>query len=199
MIRKAFKFEPAAIPPFLSLNISVSFISNVVEDSTYIGSEFGRIYSWPGSGYGSYLPTHSGKNDKLEAFLRKYRYVHVQYVIEKMSPWLIIKLHKLYRLFWQKGRIPPQTRPKRSGSDRICHNIDGRWWSIWSLTFRASNPDPDRIRLRSGQFDLDPGPGMQKLPTKVEIFGEISCFEVLDALFWELRVSLVTLMSFMEA
>jgi hypothetical protein len=39
---------------------------------------------------------------------------------------------------------------------------------------------------------LDPDPRRQKWPTKVEIFFEISCFEVLDILFWELKASFVT-------
>ncbi len=57
--------------------------------------------------------------------------------------------------------------------------------------YRASDPDPYRIRIQSGQWirlrihiqNPDPDPGGQKLPTKVEKNLEISCFEVLDVLF----------------
>ncbi len=49
----------------------------------------------------------------------------------------------------------------------------------------VSDPDPDWIRIQSGQWIRirirDPDPGRQKLPAKVE---KISFFEVLDVLFW---------------
>ncbi len=71
----------------------------------------------------------------------------------------------------------------------------------------VSDPDPDLywIQIQSGQWiririrnpDLDPeGP---KWPTKVEKNLELSCFEVLDVLIWELKASSVTWTSFMEA
>jgi hypothetical protein len=47
--------------------------------------------------------------------------------------------------------------------------------------------------------DPDPDPGGKKLPTKVEKNQEISCFEVLDVLFGELKVSPVTWKFFMDA
>ncbi len=53
----------------------------------------------------------------------------------------------------------------------------------------GSYPDPDWIRIQSGQRirirnpDPDPYPGGQKIPTKVEKNLKISCFEVLDGLF----------------
>ncbi len=53
--------------------------------------------------------------------------------------------------------------------------------------------DPDSIG------SVDPDPGGQKWPTKVEIFFKSSCFEVLDGLFWELKASPVTWTFFMEA
>ncbi len=47
--------------------------------------------------------------------------------------------------------------------------------------------DPDWIRIQSGQWirirNLDPDPGGQKGPTKVEKNQGISCFEALDVLF----------------
>jgi hypothetical protein len=42
--------------------------------------------------------------------------------------------------------------------------------------------------------NLDPGPGGQKLPTKIEKILEISCFEVLDVLFLGLKASSVALL-----
>jgi hypothetical protein len=58
--------------------------------------------------------------------------------------------------------------------------------------------DPDWIRIQLGQWIRirNPDPGGQKWPTKVE--KKISCFEVLDVLFWELKASSVTWMFFME-
>jgi hypothetical protein len=40
-----------------------------------------------------------------------------------------------------------------------------------------------RIRIRIDIGRLDPDPGGQKLPTKIEKSEEISCFEILDVLF----------------
>ncbi len=45
----------------------------------------------------------------------------------------------------------------------------------------------------------DPDPVGHKWPTKVGKNSEISCFEVLDVLFWKLKASFVTWTSFMEA
>ncbi len=86
---------------------------------------------------------------------------------------------------------------------------------------RVADPDPNWIRIKSGQWirnriciqsgqwsrnricirnpDQDRDPGGQKWPTKVGKNQEISCFEVLDVLFSELKASFVTWMSFMEA
>ncbi len=50
---------------------------------------------------------------------------------------------------------------------------------------RIADPDPSWIRIRP----VDPGG--QKWPTKVEKNLEISCFTVLDVLFWELKASFV--------
>jgi hypothetical protein len=57
------------------------------------------------------------------------------------------------------------------------------------------------IRIQSGQWIriMDPDPGGQKWPTKVEKKFKRSCFEVLDGLFWELKASSVTWTFFMEA
>jgi hypothetical protein len=38
-----------------------------------------------------------------------------------------------------------------------------------------------------------------KMTTEVEKIKEISCFEVMDVLFWELKACFVTWTSFMEA
>jgi hypothetical protein len=47
---------------------------------------------------------------------------------------------------------------------------------------------------------LDPDPGWQKCSAKVEKSKEISCFEVLNLLFYcELKASLVAWTSFVEA
>jgi hypothetical protein len=46
---------------------------------------------------------------------------------------------------------------------------------------------------------MDPDPGGQKWPTKVEKNFLSSCFEVLDGLFWELTASSVTWKFFKEA
>ncbi len=46
---------------------------------------------------------------------------------------------------------------------------------------------------------VDPYPEGQKEPTKVDIFFQSSCFEVLNGLFWELKASSVTWTFFMEA
>jgi hypothetical protein len=40
-----------------------------------------------------------------------------------------------------------------------------------------------RIRIDFGLLDLDPNPGGQQLPSKIEKTEEISSFEVLDVLF----------------
>jgi hypothetical protein len=70
---------------------------------------------------------------------------------------------------------------------------------------RVADPDPDSIRIQSGQWiriwirNLDPDPGGQKFPTKVEKICKISCFEVLDGLFRELKAFSVTWTYFMEA
>ncbi len=50
----------------------------------------------------------------------------------------------------------------------------------------GSELDPDSFG------SLDPDPEGQKWPTKVGKILEISCFEVLDVLFWELKASSVT-------
>ena len=72
-----------------------------------------------------------------------------------------------------------------------------------SFAISVSDPDPDWIRIQSGQWirirNPDPEPGGQKWPTKVEIFFKSSCFEVLDGLFCELQASSVTWTCFMEA
>ncbi len=54
-----------------------------------------------------------------------------------------------------------------------------------------------RIRIRIPY--ADPDPGGQKWPTKTEKSDEISCFELLDVLFWELEASPVAWPSFIEA
>ncbi len=55
------------------------------------------------------------------------------------------------------------------------------------LLIRVADPDPDWIRIQSGQWIRirirNPYPGGQKLPTKVENFFKSSSFEVLDGLF----------------
>ncbi len=75
------------------------------------------------------------------------------------------------------------------------------WSSKKSIKARVSDPDPDWIRIQTGQWirNPDPDPGGQKWPTKVEFFFESSCFEVLDGLFCELQASSVTWTYFMEA
>ncbi len=78
---------------------------------------------------------------------------------------------------------------------------------FYVIYFMVSDPDPDLIRIQSGQWiririrnsDPDPDPGGQKWPTKVEKSCKSSCFEVLDGLFWELKASSVTWTYFMEA
>jgi hypothetical protein len=78
---------------------------------------------------------------------------------------------------------------------------------VWHLVSRVSDPDPDGIRIQSGQWiririhilNPDPDPGGQKWPTKLEKNQEVSCFQVLDVLFGELKTSSVTWTSFMEA
>ncbi len=85
-------------------------------------------------------------------------------------------------------------------------------WLLWSqmalaslvvISARVSDPDPDWIRIQSGQWirirNRDPDPGGQKWPTKVEKIGKSSCFDVLDGIFWELKASSVTWTYFMEA
>jgi hypothetical protein len=70
----------------------------------------------------------------------------------------------------------------------------------------VSDPDPYWIRIQSGQCirirlcirNPDPDPGGQKWLKKVEKIKKISCFEVLDVLFGELKASFVTWSSFME-
>ncbi len=57
------------------------------------------------------------------------------------------------------------------------------------LVSRVADPDPDGIRIQSGQWIRIQE---QKWPTKVEFFLKSSCFEVLDGLFWELKASSVT-------
>ncbi len=56
----------------------------------------------------------------------------------------------------------------------------------------GSGLDPDSIG------SVDPDPGGQKLPAKVEKFKN-SCFEVLDGFFLELKASSITWTFFMEA
>jgi hypothetical protein len=62
------------------------------------------------------------------------------------------------------------------------------------LPHQCFGPGSDLYSIRSA----DPDPGGQKLLTK-KFFFEISCFEVLDALFWGLKASPVAWTSFMEA
>ncbi len=66
-----------------------------------------------------------------------------------------------------------------------------------------------RIRIKSAQWIRihiqirnpypDPDPGGQKWPAKTEKSLEISCFEVLDVLFWGMKASPVPWTSFMDA
>ncbi len=63
----------------------------------------------------------------------------------------------------------------------------------------VSDPDPDWIRIQSGQWIPDPDPGGQKWPTKIEKNYEISYFEVLNVLFWGLKASPVAWTSFVDA
>ena len=55
------------------------------------------------------------------------------------------------------------------------------------------------IRIRIQIADPDPDPGGQKWPQNIEKRTEFSSFEVLDVLFWRLKVSPVAWASFMEA
>jgi hypothetical protein len=58
---------------------------------------------------------------------------------------------------------------------------------LFSIVIRVSDPDPDWIRIQSGQWiriqNSDPDPGGQKMSHKKGENLEISCFEVLDVLF----------------
>jgi hypothetical protein len=45
---------------------------------------------------------------------------------------------------------------------------------------------------------VDPDPGEQKLPTKIEKSQEISCFEVLDVLYSGMKASPLAWTSFLE-
>ncbi len=56
-------------------------------------------------------------------------------------------------------------------------------------TVCCSVSDPYSTRSVDPDSNLAPDPGGQKWPTKVEKNWEISCFEVLDILFWELKAS----------
>ncbi len=68
------------------------------------------------------------------------------------------------------------------------------WLANISAKFRKNRKDlMSFFRIRN------PDPGGQKWPTEVEFFFLISCFEVVDGLFWELKASFVTWTFFMEA
>ncbi len=69
---------------------------------------------------------------------------------------------------------------------------------------RVADPDPTWIRIQSGQWiRIQSGQliriRIQEWPTKVETNKEISYFEVLDVVFWELKASSVTWTFFMVA
>jgi hypothetical protein len=56
-----------------------------------------------------------------------------------------------------------------------------------------------RIQIESGQWIQIRDPGGKKWTTKIEKSSEISCFEVLDVLFWGLKASPVAWTSFLKA
>ncbi len=66
---------------------------------------------------------------------------------------------------------------------------------------RVANPDPNWIRIQSGQWirirnpDSESGPGSRR----AKMTHKSGSFEVLDVLFWELKASSVTWTFFMEA
>jgi hypothetical protein len=61
------------------------------------------------------------------------------------------------------------------------------------IKITVADSNPNWIRIQSGQWIRicirNPDPGGQKWPTEVEKIKEISCFEVLDVLFWELKAT----------
>jgi hypothetical protein len=91
-------------------------------------------------------------------------------------------------------RAPPgPARP--SGSNALAHL---QWTHMQGFGSESGFNQVSESGPGSVFWNPDPDPGGQKLLTKVDFFMEISCFEVLDVLFCELKASSVTWTSFME-
>ncbi len=118
---------------------------------------------------------------------------------------LLLQSHALRgHLAGADGRVhPPEPQPLSGG--RPGQGGFRQTGTLHTHTSRVADPDPIWIRIQSGQWiririrNPDPDPRGQKWPTQVEKNLEISNFEVLDVLFWELKASFVTWKSFIEA